>query len=290
MTTPKVSVIILNWNGKDDTLECLKSLESVAYSNLEVIVVDNGGSTDGSQEAVRRQFPSVILMEVSGNRGFAGGNNVAIAKASGDYYFLLNNDTVVDKNVIAELVRVAESDKTVGIAGPKMYFYDRKNVFWFAGGFMQKHYGTLHRGYNEEDHEQYDKIEDVDLISGCALLIKRGVVEKIGLLDEEFFLYYEDADWCLRAKKAGYRVVYVPGAKIWHKCSGTTNKDRESASFHTEKNILLLARKNNFGLLFYLLDAMHLAKFLATCLLQRRFKDMKGALRGKLWYIRNKVL
>lgn len=290
MAAPKVSIVILNWNSKKDTLECLSSVRNIEYPNLEVIVLDNGGSTDGSQEAIRKQFPEVRLIEVQGNRGFAGGNNIALREASGDYYLLLNNDTVVDKNVVKRLVEAGESSRDIGITGPKMYLYDRKNVFWFAGGFMQKHYGTIHRGYGEVDRGQYDRTEDVDIMSGCALMVKKEVVDKIGFLDEEFFLYYEDADWCLRARKAGYRIVYVPSAVIWHKCCGTTNRNREMASFHTEKNILLLARKNNFGLVFYLFDMAHLVKFLAECLLHGRFEDMRGAVKGKIWYLRNKVL
>jgi hypothetical protein len=285
---PKVSIIILNWNGKDDTLECLGSLRGLEYGNYEVIVVDNG-STDGSQEAISRGYPNVKLIKNKENMGFCVGNNTGIRSAESDYYLLLNNDTVVDPKFVKQLVLVGESDRKIGILGPKMFFYDRRNVFWFAGGFMKRCHGTVHRGFNELDAGQYDNVEDMDFISGCALMVKKEVIDKIGLLDEEFFAYYEDVDWCLRARKAGYRVVYVPKSVIWHKCSVAWNRNRGLAAFHGEKNVLLLARKNNFGLVYYLFDFLHLLKLVAVSSVRLDFGRAKGALGGKMWYLKNKL-
>jgi len=286
---PKVAVIILNWNGREDTIECLNSLKKAAYGNREVVVVDNG-STDGSQAELKKRFPKVKLIENRENLGFAEGNNIGVRSVKADYYLLLNNDTVVNRNFIRELMKAGESSADIGVVGPKICFYDRKNVIWAAGGLMKKNYGTRHIGYNEEDKGQYDSQRDVDFVSGCALMVKKKTIRDIGLLDKEFFIYLEDVDYCLRAKEAGYRVLYAPNSLVWHKCSAGTRKTPEKAAFHTEKNILLLAGKHKLGLRFYAFDFLHLMKFIASCMLQLNYSGIKGALKAKLWYLRKKVL
>jgi len=288
---PKVSVIILNWNGKDLTIECLNSLEKLKYMNYEVVVVDNG-STDGSQKAIKEKFPRVKLIENKENVGFAEGNNIGIRNSDADYFLLLNNDTVVDPYMLDELVDVGESDPKIGILCPKIYLYDKKDVFWFAGGYLRT-YGTLHRGYNEKDVGQYDKVEDMVYASGCAFMIKKEVTEKIGLLDKEFFIYLEDVDYSLRAKENGFRVVYVPKAKMWHKCYKTMGKpeEQEKARFLGERNILLLAYKHNFNMpIFILLDLLHVIGLIPILILKGRFNEIKGVIRAKIWFLKRYLI
>ncbi|MDP2208982.1 MAG: glycosyltransferase family 2 protein, partial [Bacteroidota bacterium] len=172
MTGPLVYIIVLTWNGKKDTLECLSSLKGIVYPNYRVLVVDNA-SVDGTAEQVRTQFPDVELIVNKDNLRFAGGNNVGIEYALSkyaDYILLLNNDTTVDKTFIDELVSTAESDTQIGMVGPKMYYYSNPNRIWYAGGKIEWWKGWIsHIGVREIDNEQYDQTEETDFVSGCCI-------------------------------------------------------------------------------------------------------------------------
>lgn len=219
MVDPKVAVILLNWNNKGDTLECIESLKRVTYPNFEVLVVDNG-SSDDSVSSIRAAYPDVTLIENKANLGFTGGNNVGIRQAlanGADYVLLLNNDTVVDPAFLDKLVQVMESDPSIGIAGPKMYYYSEPRRIWCTGGKVNHWRGEAwNLGNDEIDVGNFDKLTDVDFMNGCALIVTRKVLEDIGMLHEPMFCYFEENDFCARAKKHGYRIVYVPASKIWH--------------------------------------------------------------------------
>lgn len=219
---PLVFIILVNWNGKDDTLECLASLHQQTYPNRRILVVDNG-STDGSVEAIRAQYPEVTILALSENRRFAGGNNIGIRRAleaGAEYVLLLNNDTTADRNMLRVLVGTMRSRPDAGMVAPKIYYYAAPRILWYAGGAMSFWTGTMrHVGIREEDRGQYDGLRETGYASGCCLLVAREVIGRIGLLDEAYFIYAEDADWSLRARRAGYRILFEPGAKIWHKIS-----------------------------------------------------------------------
>jgi len=225
MTNPLVYIIVLTWNGKADTLECLGSLKQLAYPNYRVLVVDNA-SVDGTAEEVRSQFPNVEMIVNKENFRFAGGNNVGIEytlSKNADYILLLNNDTIIDPNFVAELVTTAESDTQIGMVGPKMYYYNDPNRIWYAGGKIEWWKGWLsHYGVRELDRDQYKLTKETDFISGCCILVKRKVMEKVGMLDPTYYIYGEDVDWCIRAFRAGYRLMFEPKARIWHKLSVST--------------------------------------------------------------------
>ncbi len=230
----KVFVIILNFNGNKDTQECLESLGKVNLSKeitLNVVVVDNGSK-------VQFKAGNVKVIRSEENLGFAEGNNVGIKyalKNGADYILILNNDTFVDKNFLEELLKVADRDEKIGISVPKIYFapgfefhknrYSNKDlgkVFWYAGGESDwKNVIGHHRGVDEVDHGQYDKIMETQFASGCCMFIKKAVFDKVGLFDNKYFLYYEDADLSIRAKKKGFKVIYVPKSIIWHKNAGS---------------------------------------------------------------------
>jgi GT2 family glycosyltransferase len=222
---PRVSVIVLNWNCRDDTIECLHSLTSLTYPDYETIVVDNG-STDGSPEAIREAFPEVQLLTNPDNLGFARGNNVGMRQAlSGEaaYFFVLNNDTIVDPALLDELVATAEADSRIGVVGPKIYYYNQRDRLWYAGAkeqWLRRIPATV--GLDELDRGQYDQLCETAFVYGTAMLIRRQVLEEIGLFDEEFFAYHEDADFCIRARQAGYRCTYNPRGVVWHKVSAST--------------------------------------------------------------------
>ena len=190
---PSVISVILNTNRCEDTLVCLTSLAKGTYPDQHTIVLDNA-SSDGSPEAIRTWFPDVWLIPLTRNLGYTGNNNVGIQaalKQGADWVFVLNEDTVVAEDCIAKLVAAAEADPQVGIVGPLVYHYDEPAVIQSAGGRLNKRWFAEHLGQNEDDHGQYSQPYAVDYISGCAILVKRAVIEQIGGLDERLFYYWE---------------------------------------------------------------------------------------------------
>lgn len=243
----KAYIIVLNWNGKADTLDCLESLRFTNYDNYQVVLVDNG-SEDDSVAAVRQKFPEVEVVETGKNLGFAGGNNVGIEyalKQGADYVFLINNDTTVDPDYLKELVDVARADSAVGAVGSKIMYYSEPERIWFAGGTINwlKNKGE-HLGLDQIDAGQFDRLREVGYLTGCALLVKREVVEKIGVLEDDYFLYYEDADYSLRIQNANYKTVYAPKSKIYHKVSRSTKPGSASYVYYHVRNGLVNARRN----------------------------------------------
>jgi GT2 family glycosyltransferase len=221
-----VAVVILTWNGKALALDCLRSLEAVTTPDVRVMVVDNA-STDGTVEAIRARYGERVSTVVnSSNLGYAGGNNVGIRKALDEgarFVLLLNNDTTVDPAFIEELLAPLRESNTIGIAAPKIYFAQPANRIWYAGGEISFWKGTArHTGIRRTDRGQYDEPRDVAYATGCALLARREVFERVGLLDESYRAYFEDADLCMRARRAGFRVRYVPRARVWHRISAST--------------------------------------------------------------------
>jgi GT2 family glycosyltransferase len=246
---PEVMIIVLNWNGLSDTLECLESLACLDYSPYEVVVVDNG-STDGSVEAVRGRFPDVTLIENGENLGFVGGNNVALRYAlerDVGYVLLLNNDTVVDPRFLTELIRVSETEEEIGISSPLVLYYDVPDEIWTAGATINWANGATKRLWAGEKAGGSESVFDVDFVSGCALLAKREVIKTTGFLDPDYYLYYEEVDWCVRARAQGHRIVCVPRARIWHKVSRSVGPSSPLISYYMTRNALLLLRKRLTG-------------------------------------------
>jgi GT2 family glycosyltransferase len=221
-THPRVAVIVVNWNGRDITLACLESLSALTYSPAELIVVDNG-SVDGSVEAIRARFPSVTLLALPENLRFAGGNNAGMREAlahGADLVLLLNNDTVVDADFLTHMVARMEADRTCGMVAPKIYYFDRPERIWFAGGIISMWTGTMrHVGIREVDRCQFDIARETGYGSGCCVLVRADVIRTIGMLDESYHIYSEDADWSMRVRRAGYKIMFEPRARVWHKVS-----------------------------------------------------------------------
>jgi hypothetical protein len=247
---PKVAVIILNWNGKDQTLDCLASLRQLDYPEYEVVVVDNA-SEDGSVQAVRVSYPEVTVIENRKNLGFAQGNNVGMkyALSSADYVLLLNNDTVVAPQFLKSLIGAAETDPQIGMAGPTIYYFDRPQIIWSAGGAIDwKHGSTRMLHLDEEDCGQLEaQPHPVDFVTGCALLIKASVIRQVGLLDPRFFAYYEETEWCVRAARAGFHILHVPQAHIWHKISAQARETSPLVHYYMTRNRLLFLKCAHTG-------------------------------------------
>ena len=222
---PLVFIVIVNWNGREITLDCLRSLQGITYPNTKTIVVDNA-SSDGSVEAIRAEFPDVAILGMTKNLRFAGGNNAGIAYSlnqGADMVLLLNNDTTVHPEFLGRMVARLLSAPDVGMVAPKIYYHDDPRRIWFAGGELSMWTGTMkHTGIREVDNGQHDASKEIDYTTGCCILTTREVVDKAGVLDEAFFMYTEDADWSMRVRRAGYTILYEPKALIWHKLSVTS--------------------------------------------------------------------
>lgn len=249
MHYPKIYIIVLNWNGKKDTLACLESLRRLDYPNYEVVVVDNG-SSDDSVQAIQKTFPEVTLLIIGQNLGFAGGNNVGMRYAleqGADYLFLLNNDTIVDPQILSSFMEASTRIGQEAILGAKIYYYAEPDRIWYAGARWNSAIsGFDHIGQGSIDDEgKFNSLSETDYVCGCALFISARLLNRIGLLDEEFFLTFEETDLCYRAKKAGYMSYFVPEAKVWHKISVSFGGEG-SALFHyfLLRNKLLWANKN----------------------------------------------
>lgn len=245
---PLVYVILVNYKGLQDTIECIESLKDITYKNYKIIVVDNA-SLDNSVEILKSTYSDeIILIDLKENLGFAGGNNEGIklaVKENADYVLLLNNDTIVDKNFLQALVKRAEENEKTGIVGGKIYYFDDKNLIWYAGAKINSFTGsTRHIGVDQYDEGQFNKVIDVDYVTGCLMLLPVEVIKKVGMMNEEYFLYYEETDWSVRIKKAGYKLLYEPQSIIYHKVSSSTKKINYVMSYYYDRNSYYFIMKN----------------------------------------------
>lgn len=258
----KVAVIILNFNGGEVTLDCLNSFNNHASMNfqLDVIIVDNA-STDDSVNSIKKKYPEITVLQNKTNLGFSEGNNVGIQYAlngGADYFFILNNDTILSKNCLNELVEVAQKEKKGGIFGPKIYFaagfefhkeryklHDLGKVLWYAGGKVDwDNVLASHRGVDEVDSGQYDLQIKTPFVTGCAMFVRREVFETVGFFDPKFFLYYEDVDFCKRVAQKGWDILYVPTSTLWHKNAQTAaGSGSDIQSYYITRNRLLIGMR-----------------------------------------------
>lgn len=231
------SLIVLNWNGKEYLAQCLPSLLALDYTNYEIILVDNG-STDDSVDYAISEFSGIRVIENRRNLGCAGGMNVGIAQSQGDIAVLLNNDVIVRRDWLSELVGAMTIDECIGVAGCKIFFADG-DTLQHAGGLISHPLALAnHYGYRQPDTGAYDVLTDVDYVTSAAMAIRRAALAEVGNLDDGFFpIYYDDVDICYRARTAGWRVVYVPTAVLTHLESATMVRDsyRYFVSFHRSR-------------------------------------------------------
>jgi GT2 family glycosyltransferase len=244
-----LAVIILNWNGKSDTLECLQSLSACETNDWKILtIVGDQGSKDGSVEAISKDFPDVTILEYDHNLGFAEGNNRAIYWAkeqSCDAIILLNNDTVVDKHFLYHLVTVWQQNDKVGAVMPLMYYYDTSDV-WYAGGQFMRPWGRV----QHQEIPLQQNVYKCEVFSACCILLPMAVLAKTGLFDERFYLYLEDTDLALRIQQAGYAIFVCQAAKVWHKVSRSSGGSTSpTALYYQVRNNILLIQKH---LAFYL--------------------------------------
>jgi len=240
---PDLSVIVVNWNGRHFLDECLGSLQKQTFRDFEVILVDNG-STDGSVEFVRASFPEVKVVGLGENRGFSGGNNEGIRGASGRWVMLLNNDTRVHERCLEAVSRARERFPAVSMCAPKMLFYDRPACIDNCG-FMATVAGNAWEiGRQETDCEEFNQYLRPFGPSGGAAFYRRDLLEGVGLLDEDFFMYYEDYDLAFRARLRGHECIHVPDAIVYHRSRGTSRALPQGLVYLAQRNIEYVYIKN----------------------------------------------
>lgn len=244
---PRVAAVVLSWNGRDDTLACLDSLVRVSYEPLDVIVVDNG-SVDGSAEAVASAFPDAELVRNERNLGFAGGMNAGAERAAAlgaDYVLLLNNDTVVEAGAPAALVDEAARRPDAAALCPVVYFRDSPETIWYAGARFDPRRGHQGRHLGYGSREAPVGVQETERACGAAMIVPTAVIAELGLFDEDLFAYAEDADWSLRARAAGRRLLVVPAARVWHGVSAATGGEgSEAALYYSVRNVLAVCERH----------------------------------------------
>jgi len=284
MSQPLIYVVILNTNRREDTLTCLESLAKSAYRNLQIMVLDNQ-STDGSVEAIRTAFSDVHIINLSNNLGYAGNNNVGIEEAiaqGADWILVLNEDTILDPNCISELITVGESSPRMGIVGPMVYHYDEPTTIQSAGGMLGKYWQSRHLAQNEPDHGQFQEPHFVEWISGCAILVRKAVIEQVGMLDAKFFIYWEETEWCIRASRGGWQICHVPHAKIWHKGVNRDYQPKPSFIYYGTRNHLLTLSKHKAPLGVQLYNWMQILRTLVSWTLKPKWRA-KLEHRNAMW-------
>ena len=282
----EVSVITINYNGLEDTCTLI---ESIPFNeNMEVIVVDNA-SKNQEAETIAQRYPKVILIKSERNLGFAGGNNLGIQAAKGKYLFLINNDTIFKDFNIQALIDRMESSPNNGIVCPKIRFAWGNNPIQYAG------YSKLSRisvrnhaiGFNEEDHGQYNTAHPTPYAHGAAMLIRRDVIEKVGLMPDCYFLYYEELDWSMMFTRVGYQIWYEPLCTIYHKESKSTGQNSPLRTYYLTRNRILLVQRNpqefNKALAYIYLIGIIALRDILKHTLTGRFDLLKATLQA-LWH------
>ena len=218
-----VNIFVLNWNGKKITLDCLHSLDKATYSNVNIVLIDNG-STDGSVDLIKKEFPNIEIIQLKENLGYAGGNNYGFknVKIQSEYSIFINNDTLVSTNFINPLIEPLKNDTSIIQTAPKIFYADDPNLLWFAGGYINLFFGWIrHRGIRKIDKGQYNNSTLIDYATGCCICMRTKDFKLFKMFDESFSMYGEDVDLSIRVRKAGGKIMYIPESNIWHKVSAS---------------------------------------------------------------------
>lgn len=271
--------IILNWNGKTDTLACLQSLQQAGLKSASTLVVDNG-SSDDSVQAIHQRFPNVKVIETGQNLGFAAGNNVGIKwglEQDFDAFLLLNNDTLIAPDLMEQFSLAAKQYPSVGIFGAKIYLQSEPMRLDHLGGNWNPRQAKMDFiGMRAlDDGKNFEAPFQLDYVCGAAMLVRRGVFEKIGLLDSRFFLYWEESDLCSRAKQAGFEIQFCPQAKIWHKVSASIDKGGKPFKIYFYWRNYLLWLERNFSLKERLLPSAQIMRCFVKDSAQLQLRRLK---------------
>ena len=292
---PLVSIVTLTWNTTDITCDFLRSInEHCTYNNLEIIIVDNGSKDDptGVFKSIR---PDVKVILNGKNLGFTGGNNVGIKVATGDFLFIVNNDTEFTPGLIEGLLEIFNKYPDAGIVSPKFHYFFHKGTLEYAG------YNTVNIftgrnamvGWKEKDEGQYNEIKETNYAHGGGMMVPKKVIEEVGGLPEEFFIYYEEFDWCEQIKRKGYKVYYQPNSLIYHKESMTTGKASPFKTFYHTKNRILFMRRNmsksSYFIFLLYFTFLTVPKNTATFIVKRQAAHLRSFWKGIMWHFNKKI-
>jgi GT2 family glycosyltransferase len=246
---PLVSIITVNYNQIEVTLSFLQSLADITYKNTEIFVVDNASQTDPTI-LIKELYPEVEVIVSKENLGFAGGNNLALKKARGKYVMFLNNDTIVTHCFLDPLVKVAENNPKVGICSSKLNFYSNPDLIQFAGSSPLHPFKiqSFAYGYAQKDEGQFNETKETALAHGAAMLVRMEAINKVGPMPEDYFLYYEEIDWCEKIKKAGYKIMFVADSLVFHKVSVSIGKKNFTQVYYKTRNRILFTKKWKSGI------------------------------------------
>lgn len=285
----KVSVITVNFRQAEYTIDMLRSIQSSNAHDIEVIVVENGWQDDRDEE-YRTVCPQVKIVHSKENLGFAGGNNLGIKEATGKYLFFLNNDTTIPVETIGLLVAEMERDPQCGVISPRIYYYDQPDTLQYAG-FTAMNWWTAQNQakYFKQSVQLEQRISSTAFAHGAAMMVSRNALEQVGMMDENYFLYYEELDWVHRISKAGFDIKVHHGAHIFHKESISTGKASPLKTYFLTRNRILFMRKNagKTKWVFYLFFGLAvLPKHLINYARQKNWQHVKSMVAGTLWHFR----
>ena len=286
---PLISIVTLTWNQTDVTCEFLESTRKLTYPNYEILVCDMGSKEDPTARIDAARYPNTRVLRSETNLGFTGGNNWGMRQAAGDYIFIVNNDTEVPPDLLDKLIAPFFKDPSIGVTCPKIRFYNAKDTIQYAGFnpinvFTGR---TTAVGGLQKDDGRYDASGTTHGAHGCAMLVSRDVIDKVGMFPEKFFIYYEEWDWSARILKAGYKIWYVGDALIYHKESVTMGKKSAiKVYYHTRNRILYMRRNTNpaqlavFSLFFVFIVT---PKAIVYYTYHKQFGHLKSFFRGAFW-------
>ena len=292
---PLVSIITINYNESEVTLDLLDSVRKLSYANYEVIVVDNASPND-NPDKIKENFPEVNLIKSAENLGFAGGNNLGVKQAKGEYLLFINNDTIVPPNFIQPLVETLQKNNRIGMVSPKIKFHWDPTLIQYAG-YTPMNKWTIRNnsiGYHQKDNGDFDEPKETQSIHGAAMMVPKKVVDEVGMMTEIYFLYYEEHDWAEMVKRAGYKIFYQPKSYILHKESISTGKFSPLKTYYISRNRILFARRNfkplslGVSLLFQCL--VSIPKNTLQFLLKREFAHLKAFWRAITWNLQHKAV
>ena len=288
-TMPLISVVTLNYNHARVTKEFLDSFRSITYPHYEILVCDMGSREDVSPIFDIQQYPHARFLRSNTNLGFAGGNNWGISQAKGDFIFVVNNDTEVTPDLLDKLIQPFFQDTSVGVTCPKIKFWDQPNIIQYAGYNPMNHFTgrTSSIGEKQEDVGQFNISGPTHGAHGCAMLVKKEVIEKVGMFPQKFFLYYEEWDWSARILKAGYKIWYTADAVIYHKESMTVGKSNPvKIYYHTRNRILYMRRNTNFFQLLafsFFFTFFTAPKSVVQFVFKKQFLHLRYFVKGVIW-------
>lgn len=288
-TNPLISIITLNYNQSVVTLDFLESARKLQYKNFEILVCDMASNENVTEIIHPEKYPNTRLLLSKENLGFAGGNNWGMRQAKGDFYLIVNNDTIMTEDLLNKLLKPFQDDDSIAVTSPKIMYNDQPNIIQYAGfNPMNKYTGrTSIIGERELDRGQYNSSRTTSGSHGCAMLVKKEVAEKTGMFPEKFFLYYEEWDWSARILKAGYKIWYTADATIYHKESLSVGKSNPMKVYYHTRNRILYMRRNTtwyqmivFSLFFTFLS---LPKSIIKFLVKKQFTQLRYFIKGAVW-------